>query len=504
MDYTNNYAAGSRDFLSRLNRWLGERIVPQMVEMFNLGKFKDDYKIFESREYYRNVINHIATTSETNSFIDKIRIERGKWEQNPNWRIISLILPNGAGIGESAVIGIIVDLSIRRATSFCMEISFREYVIGQWAEHKHFNYGTVLSRPTFFSKIVVLAQEEFNDFGSPKYENNNFSGSRTKSSSHKRNKNFLSRRYEGLPVWFMILGALILSAGFVMLINFMVGNQEADVKTVITNGTQVKKPLDSGHVEGAEPSAETTEENDGILPEYNSSYAKKTVYVTSSDVFHTDRDCPYLKSKAIYQETTLLAAIDCNFKKCHHCVDESVPAKTDDGSAQEPYKSSAYDENETHEEVNIRTFKNGGKPFADWFGNGSYDRGSLASLTISNQSSMDAVVLMVNSKGRVIRQAYINKYSSYTMRQIPAVKVIVKVMQGNDWNTLKDNGSGMPNGGFMVNECFTISKWSDAFDFTPKYLTEVIDYPTYEVTLHAVENGNFQTQNSTKKEFFSK
>ncbi len=37
------------------------------------------------------------------------------------------------------------------------------------------------------------------------------------------------------------------------------------------------------------------------------------------------------------------------------------------------------------------------------------------------------------------------------------------------------------------------------FNETPK----LPDYPTYEITLHSVSNGNFQTKSSNKNEFFN-
>ena len=76
-------------------------------------------------------------------------------------------------------------------------------------------------------------------------------------------------------------------------------------------------------------------------------------------------------------------------------------------------------------------------------------------------------------------------------------------MFGKDWYTGQDNGTGFPNGGFTKDISYTISKWSDAFDFIPQYVTEGIDYPTYEITLHSVSNGNFQTKSSNKNEFFN-
>ncbi|MBD5184666.1 MAG: hypothetical protein HDS97_07230 [Bacteroidales bacterium] len=77
-------------------------------------------------------------------------------------------------------------------------------------------------------------------------------------------------------------------------------------------------------------------------------------------------------------------------------------------------------------------------------------------------------------------------------------------MQGNKWNTLKENGSGCPPGGFEENESYSASSWSDPFDYIPQYDEEGMIYPTYDITLHAVRNGNFQTKSSSANEFFKR
>ncbi|MBD5184665.1 MAG: hypothetical protein HDS97_07225 [Bacteroidales bacterium] len=81
----------------------------------------------------------------------------------------------------------------------------------------------------------------------------------------------------------------------------------------------------------------------------------------------------------------------------------------------EVYTSDNNNYSESYQEperpVNIKTFKNGGMPFANWFGHGKYDKNSLSTLTISNQSDLDAVVILQSAKG-VIRHCFINNHSS--------------------------------------------------------------------------------------------
>lgn len=151
------------------------------------------------------------------------------------------------------------------------------------------------------------------------------------------------------------------------------------------------------------------------------------------------------------------------------------------------------------------TYHTGDSPFKNAFGNGSYDWESLSTLSIKNYSETDAVVLLVASSGKVIRNAFVKKGNTFTMEYIPAYNCIIKTMLGNSWNADKYNGPRFPRGGFMKNENFSQSRWSESFDFRPTedYNSGTINYPTYSVTLHKVANGNFHTDKTTKENFFS-
>lgn len=111
--------------------------------------------------------------------------------------------------------------------------------------------------------------------------------------------------------------------------------------------------------------------------------------------------------------------------------------------------------------------------------------------------------MLIDANGAVLRNVFVSHNSVYTARQIPASRCIIKGMYGNDWFSGKDNGPGYPKGGFTKNVSYSISKWSDAFDFIPVPVADGIDYPTYEITLHTVANGNFSTKSSSKNEFFN-
>ena len=150
-----------------------------------------------------------------------------------------------------------------------------------------------------------------------------------------------------------------------------------------------------------------------------------------------------------------------------------------------------------------RHFSTGDIPFKSFYGRGLYDNISLSELRLINSTSTDAVVLLENISGEIIRNVFVKQNNSYTMRQIPEGRYIVKIMYGNSWNSEKYNGSGMPSGGFMKNVSFSKSKWKDSFDFIFEKDDDGINYPTYSLTLHKVKNGNMSTEKINKESFFN-
>lgn len=153
------------------------------------------------------------------------------------------------------------------------------------------------------------------------------------------------------------------------------------------------------------------------------------------------------------------------------------------------------------DETSIVFYSNGDMPYYDYYGSGLYDRGSLSELSLINYSSLDAVVILEDNRGNVIRHAYIQKDFSYTMTEIPECICKVKVMFGQRWNSLKDNGFGNPKGGFSENISF--SEADSSFDFFAEHLFDEISYPTYSLTLHKVKYGNTSTSRISKDSFFN-
>lgn len=154
-----------------------------------------------------------------------------------------------------------------------------------------------------------------------------------------------------------------------------------------------------------------------------------------------------------------------------------------------------------YQNYDVTNFDTGATPYEDYFGYGQFDDESLSELTISNNSSTDAVVLLETLDGDVVRNNFINTGDVFTMKQIPSCTCKVKVMFGNSWNSNKNNGSNFPIGGFMDNISFIEA--DDIFFFNALIENNRIKYPTYSITLDKVENGNMQTTPISQDSFFN-
>lgn len=148
-------------------------------------------------------------------------------------------------------------------------------------------------------------------------------------------------------------------------------------------------------------------------------------------------------------------------------------------------------------------YDNGDIPYAEYWGKGSYDVSSLSYLRILNYSGRDAVVLLREKySGRVIRNVYVKSISSYKINKIPEGIYTMKVMYGNSWNKDKYNGTDFPKGGFMKNVSYSSTRNNEEFDFRFERDLAGVNYPTWEVTLHKVKDGNMRTKDISKNDFF--
>lgn len=151
------------------------------------------------------------------------------------------------------------------------------------------------------------------------------------------------------------------------------------------------------------------------------------------------------------------------------------------------------------EPVNIVHFNTGDRPYQSTYGRGNYDSNTQNSLLIRNGSSTDAVVFLERTNGKKIRHVFITRGQNFTMTNVPGGQYIIKVMQGTDWNTEKDNGAGNPKGGFMYSCSMSKSESYDAFDFPYPSSGQ---YGQFEVTLYKVQNGNMQTESINENDLF--
>ena len=156
------------------------------------------------------------------------------------------------------------------------------------------------------------------------------------------------------------------------------------------------------------------------------------------------------------------------------------------------------EEEVANEPYDITYFNTGDMPYRNIFGKGKYDKRTKNYLEIDNGGDTDAVVFLETLDGRKIRHAYICKNEKYKMKHIPAGKYIVKIMQGNSWNTQKDTGNG-PLGGFMENVSYSKSESYDLFEY-PSYSSG--KWGWYSITLYKTPDGNMSTQPGSEGEFF--
>lgn len=147
----------------------------------------------------------------------------------------------------------------------------------------------------------------------------------------------------------------------------------------------------------------------------------------------------------------------------------------------------------------------GDSPYDFFFGKGISVKSSLSKITVENGTDQDAVVIFkeVISK-KIARNIYIRAGNNYTAKEFPEGIYEMKCYYGNGWNSELNNGSGNPTGGFVHNvSCSTTTHSSDYFDMRKEKTYNGINYPTYTVTLHKVRNGNMQTKNIPKGDFFN-
>lgn len=148
---------------------------------------------------------------------------------------------------------------------------------------------------------------------------------------------------------------------------------------------------------------------------------------------------------------------------------------------------------------------NGDSPFTEYFGLNSYDDSQENYITVKNGSDQDAIVILKNiTSKKIIRNVYINKHTSYDIKNIPEGIYEMKCVYGNEWNPnlLFD---GMKLGMFQSNVYYSSqANYKDYFNMFSERTKNGISIPYYEVTLHKVSNGNMRTKKINQSDFFEK
>ena len=154
------------------------------------------------------------------------------------------------------------------------------------------------------------------------------------------------------------------------------------------------------------------------------------------------------------------------------------------------------------EETAFNRPQNGFSPYDSYFGRGIYNNSVTNYVEIDNQTTNDAVVLLVNaSNDRKIRNEYVRKGTKFKMTGVPDGVYYIRMMSGNNWNP--NIKVGPLTGGFSKNR--SISGNSDSNDWM-KIGTTYADsngryYEGFSQTLHGVVGGDVESESLTANEF---
>lgn len=123
-------------------------------------------------------------------------------------------------------------------------------------------------------------------------------------------------------------------------------------------------------------------------------------------------------------------------------------------------------------------------------------------LEISVGLMIDVAVKLINySTNTCIRYVYIQKGTSYTIRNIPEGKYYLKIAYGNDWRVKK--GESKCDGKFFSNSLF--KKSDEIIDFNLVETANGYEVPSYSLSLDVsstTEGNGFNTDHISENEFY--
>lgn len=129
-------------------------IAPNIVKLYNSGTA--DWGIFEDRSYLDTVMSRLYGKKIT-PFVDASKIERVRLNSHEDLTIRITELPTNGEIGQSKYICYVCDTSAHKAECFTMEHSLnKKFMICNWEEDMHYNYGYVSDKQDFVKKCVSL------------------------------------------------------------------------------------------------------------------------------------------------------------------------------------------------------------------------------------------------------------------------------------------------------------------------------------------------------------
>ena len=138
--------------------------------------------------------------------------------------------------------------------------------------------------------------------------------------------------------------------------------------------------------------------------------------------------------------------------------------------------------------------RDGASPLTGCFGRGVY--GGNATLTIENGGNSDAIICLYSIRnGRTIRNNYVQKYSTFTVLNIPQGEYKIRVFYGNDWNPEGYNSCGL-KGNFDSNINFS------EFDKTQYFEDNESGYTIATIKLYNVTGGNASSSSIDQSDFF--
>lgn len=127
---------------------------PNSVKMYNSRTA--DCRVFDDRSYLRIVMTKLIG-KKIAPFVEASKIERVRLNSHEDLTIRIIELPTNGEIGQSKYICYVCDTTAHKAEFFLMEHSLnKKFMICNWEEKMHYNYGYVSDKQDFVKKSVSL------------------------------------------------------------------------------------------------------------------------------------------------------------------------------------------------------------------------------------------------------------------------------------------------------------------------------------------------------------